>query len=235
MDLEVEYDYHHVYPEVYRSTAIFYLQVPQCMRHNPSRSSQVAGDKPAGRTCNRIRKSRAQNPDVLNMSGQPQAHKSGPSTGVGPPAPVPAPAQSLVAAGKLIRRVLMVPTTTVSSVPSSSSFVPILLSERNSPLGDKREGEKGNVLYGTIRGASPAGSLWLRQREQERASSMHGWEPESELKANIKDRHLNPLRNSRNRLAIEKSYDSNEQVELPESERRRRSAEWKIFHAKKIS
>ena len=51
------------------------------MRHNPRQPSQVAGDNPADCTRNRIKQNRAKNPNVLDMSSQPQASKFSTSTG----------------------------------------------------------------------------------------------------------------------------------------------------------
>ena len=58
------------------------------MRHNPRQPSQVAGDNPAGRTRNQTRENRAQNSNVLDMTGRPQTQRIGPSIGTGPTAPV---------------------------------------------------------------------------------------------------------------------------------------------------
>ena len=121
----------HAFPEVCRSTTIYRILLSQCMRHNHRQPSQVAGDNPACRTRNRTRESRAQNSNALDMTGQPQT-QNGPSTGVGPPAQVSAPAPPPASATGLIRRAMMEPSTSVSSTVSSASFVPNPVSEINS-------------------------------------------------------------------------------------------------------
>ncbi len=192
------------------------------MRYNPRQPSQVAGDNPAGRTRNRIRQNRAQNPNVLNISGQPQASKPGPSTAVGPPAP----------SANVVRRALAVPTT-VASIASAASFMQITARE-SSPRCDRRE-EDANIADDTIRSASPAGSARLSHREPEQAQSVDGSEPDLEQIANLDDRRLTFQRNSPSRSTTRNRDNSDEQAELPESERRKQSAEWKTFHSKKIA
>ena len=115
------------------------------MRHSPLQPSQVAGDNPAGRTRNRTRENRAQNSNVLDMTGRTQTQRIGPSTGTGLQAPVSAPAPTPAPVAGLMRRAMMVPSTSVSSTASSASFAPNPLSEDNSPQGDGREGVEANA------------------------------------------------------------------------------------------
>ena len=161
-------------PEIEHSTATFCLLLPQCIRHYPRQPSESTGDNPAGRTGNRIKKNRAQNPNVHDMSSQPQTQKPGTLTRVGPPAP----------SVKLVRRALALPTTS-RSASSSLSFLPLTASERNSPRGDRREEDDVNIGDHTIRGALPAGSVRLSHRESERVQSGHGSEPDPEVDANL--------------------------------------------------
>lgn len=51
------------------------ILVPQSMRHNLEQPFQVAGDNSAGRTRNRVRQSRDQNPNMPDMSVQPQMQR----------------------------------------------------------------------------------------------------------------------------------------------------------------
>ena len=74
----------HVYPEVYRSTAIYCILLSQCMRHNLGQPSQVAGNYSASRTRNRTRERRAQNSNVFDMTNRSQTQRTGPSTETGP-------------------------------------------------------------------------------------------------------------------------------------------------------
>ena len=126
------------------------------MRHNSRQPSQVAGDNSAGRTRNRTRENLAQNSNVLDMTGRPQTERIGPSTGTNPSAPVLAPGSPPALVTGLMRRAMMVPSTSVSSTASSASFAVNLLSEENSPRGDGREGVEANAADNTILGAPPA-------------------------------------------------------------------------------
>ena len=158
------------------------------MRHNPRRPSQAAGDNPAGRTRNRVKGGRGQNPNELDMSGLSQAQRPGPSR-AGPPAQVSVRAPTHTSASALVRRVLEVPKI-ASSVTYSVSFVPRLSIDGDSPRSDGDEGEEMNAADDTIHGASPARSLRLSRQEQKRSPTMHGTERQPEVGANLEDRRV---------------------------------------------
>ena len=98
------------------------------MRHNHRQPPQVAEDNIAGRTRNRIKQNRAQNPNVLDMSSQPQASKPSISTGVGHPAP----------SVNVLRHALAV-STRVASIASLASIVPM---QENGVHHDATKGRK---------------------------------------------------------------------------------------------
>ena len=187
------------------------------MRHNSRQPSQVAGDNPAGRTRNRTRKNRAQNSNVLDMTGRPQTQRIGPLTGTGPPVsvsasgPPSAPGLPPAPVAGLLRRAMMVPSTSVSSTASSASFAPNLLSEDNSPRGDGREGVEANAADNTILDAPPAESPRLDQRVRQRTLSRQESEPGLDQAANPGDRHVGTPPNPRTRSVTGGSHDAEEQ------------------------
>ena len=137
------------------------------MRHNPRQPSQVAGDNPAGRTRNRVRQNRNQNPDVFQMNSQLQAQRPETSSEIGLPVsvaiPIPVQTQAPCAGAfaelsdRSPRRNLAVPTTTTPQASSSVLFIPVGASERNSTRGGGRADERDVAGY-TNRENSPAGS-----------------------------------------------------------------------------
>ena len=186
------------------------------MRHNPRRPSQAAVDNPAGRTRNRIKESRVQDPDELDMSGPSQTQRPGPSR-IGPPVQIPIPAPTLTSASALVRRVLEI-LMTASSVSSSVSFAPRLSIDGNSPRSDGGEGEEGNAADDTIQGASPARSPRLTRQEQERLLLTHGPEREPEVEINLEDRRGSPQQRVRDRPATGERHNLEDPAE---SERQR--------------
>ena len=102
--------WNHVYPVVGHSKTIFDFEMPQYMRHNAKRPSQAAGDNPAGRTRNRIKATRVQDTDELDISKPSQTEKPGPSR-IGPPVQIPIPAPTLATASALTRHAVAVPAT----------------------------------------------------------------------------------------------------------------------------
>ena len=201
MDLEVEHP-----------IAIFDSAVPQYMRHNPRRPSQAAGDNTAGRTRNRIKESRVQDPNDLDMSGPSQAQRPGPSR-TGPSAPAP----TQTSASALVRRVLEVPTIALS-VTSSLSFAPILSIDEDSPRSDGGEGEEVNAADNTIHGISPARSPRLTRQEQERLLLTHHPERETEVEINMEDRRGSPQRRARDRPVTGERHNPEDLAE-PEQQR----------------
>ena len=130
------------------------------------------------------------------MTGRPQTQRNGPSTGTSPSAPVSAPTPTPALVAGLMRRAMIVPSTSVSSTASSASFAQNLLSEGNSPLGDGRVGIEANAADDTILDAPLAKSLRLDQRVRERTLSRHESEAKLDQAANLGDRHVGTLPNS---------------------------------------
>ena len=212
------------------------------MRHNSRQPSQVAGA--AGRTRNRTRENRAQNSNVLDMTGRPQTQRIGPSTRTGPPAPVSAsgpPPVPVSASGPppapvagLLRRAMMVPSISVSSTASSASFAPNLLSEDNSPRGNGREGVEANAADNTILHALPAESPRLDQRVRQRTLSRQESEPGLAQAANLGDRHVGTPPNSRTRSVTGGSHDAEEQ-RAEEVRLKRNRVAWDSLQKQKIA
>ena len=131
-----------VYPEVGNSTATFDSEVLQYMHHNPRRPSQTAESHPAGRSRNRVKGGRVQDPNELDMSGPSQAQRL--SFKSSPQAQVSVLSPTQTSASALVRRVLEVPTI-ASSVTNSVSLVPKLSINVDSLQSDKGEHEKINA------------------------------------------------------------------------------------------
>ena len=193
------------------------------MRQNPRQPSRVAGDNPAGRTRNRTRENRAQNSNVLDMTGRPHTQRIGSSTGTVPPAPVSAPAPPQASVAGLMRRAMIVPSTSVSSTASLASFVPNPLSEGNSPRGDGGEGVEANAADDTILDAPPAESPRLDQQVRGQTLLRHESEPGFIQAANLGDRHVGTPPNPRIRSVTGGSHNAEEQ--RAEEERLMRSRE----------
>ena len=178
------------------------------------------------------------------MTGRPQTQRIGPLAGAGPPAPVSAPgpppapvsAPSLPPApvAGLLRRAMMVPSTSVSSTASSASFAPNLLSGDNSPRGDGREGVEANAADNTILDAPPAESPRLDLRVRKRTLSRQESEPGLDQATNLGDRHVGTPPNPRARSVTGGSHDAEEQRAEEERLKRNREA-WDSLQGQKIA
>ena len=166
------------------------------------------------------------------MTGRPQTQRIKPSTGTGPLAPVSAPAPPPAPVTGLMRRAMMVPSTSVSLTASTASFAPNPLIEDYSPR-DGRECVEANAADNTMLDAPPAESPRLDQRVRERTFSSHESEPGLDQAANLGDRHVGTPPNPRTRLVTGGSLDAEEQRVKEERLKRSREA-WDSLHGQKL-
>ena len=124
-----------------------------------------------------------------------------------------------------MRRAMMVPSTSISSTASSASFVQNLVSERNSPRQDEREGEGVNAADDTMLDSPPAESPRSGQREQTQTPVKHESEPGLDREVNLGDRHIGTPRNPRTRSVTGESHKSEERIADEERLKRSRD-EW---------
>ena len=207
------------------------------MRHNSRQPSQVAGDNPAGRTRNRVRRSRDKNPDVPDMITQPQAQRPGSSSGIGPPVSVAIPASVKTQApcagafaepsGRPPRRNLAVPTTTMAQASSSVLFLPVGANEQNSPRGGGKE-EKRNVAGNTNRDNSRAGSVTMSDQNQVQVPEVE------ESEANLMDRNTSFSRITPNR-PTSGSGNLEEHLELTREQQIEQDRLWNTLHDQRIT